>query len=93
MYYLTTPLITLGRKMTDFNLEEYFTSDQVKPNSTIWRWNLNNTPTEPSKRILIMAQLIQHCQTLNQKVMVKPDRRLRAKGLCVVFANTRTLED
>ena len=79
--------------MPDFNLEEYFTSDQVKPTSIIWRWNLNNTPSEPTKRILILAQLINHCQSLNQKVIVKPDRRVRAKGLCVVFANLKLLED
>lgn len=79
--------------MSDFNLEEYFTSDQIKSNSTIWRWNLNNTPSQSTKRILILAQLIKQCQDSNQKVIIKPDRRFRAKGLCVVFANSSLLED
>jgi hypothetical protein len=34
-----------------------------------------------------MAQLIEDCQQNNQKVSIRPDKRLRAKGLCVIFAN------
>ena len=68
-------------------LTDYFTSSEIKPGSYIWKWDLNNTPPETSSRILIMAQLIRDCQQNNQKVSIRPDKRLRAKGLCVIFAN------
>lgn len=76
--------------MSDFNLNDYFSPTQIKNSSTIWRWNLNNTPSDPTKRILIMAALINHCKSNNQTVLVKPDKRVRAKGLCVLFANSKT---
>ncbi len=79
--------------MSDFNLDHYFTSQQIKTHSTVWRWNLNNTPSQSSKRILIMAQLINYCKSLNQTVVVKPDKRLRAKGLSVLFANANSTSD
>lgn len=79
--------------MSDFILDEYFTCSQIKNSSTIWRWNLNNTPSDPTKRILILAQLINQCESQNQTVYIKPDKRIRAKGLCVLFANTNSLEE
>jgi hypothetical protein len=79
--------------LPDFNLHDYFTSDQIKPHASIWRWDLNKTPKSPVKRILLMAQLIQHCQDEDYVIQVKPDNRLRAKGLCVVFANKTNVPD
>lgn len=70
-----------------YTIADYFTSNEIKPGSYIWKWDLNNTPPETSSRILIMAQLIEDCQQNNQKVFIRPDKRLRAKGLCVIFAN------
>jgi len=71
----------------EYIISDYFTCDQIKPKTRIWKWDLNNTPSKTSSRILILAQLIKDCQQKNQKVLIRPDKRLRARGLCVIFAN------
>jgi len=73
--------------MPDFNFENYFTCERIKKNSFIYRWNLNNTPPSPIDRILIMADLINTCRSANHLINLRPDKRLRAKGLHVLFAN------
>ena len=77
--------------MLDIN--DYFTSEKIKNNSFIYRWNLNTTPTSPVERILIMANLITTCQNRGQKVNLRPDKRIRAKGLYVLFANELNLPE
>lgn len=79
--------------MPDVNFENYFTCDRIKENSFIYRWNLNNTPTSPIDRILIMADLINTCRSANQLINLRPDKRLRAKGLHVLFANQINLPE
>jgi hypothetical protein len=69
------------------DLDLYFTSQKMKTNSFIWRWNLNNTPSDPAERILIMSELIKKCRHQNQNINLRPDKRIRAKGLYVLFAN------
>ncbi len=73
--------------MAETDLDRYFTSQQIKSTSFIWRWNLDNTPSDPAERILIMSELIKKCKSENQNINLRPDHRIRAKGLYVLFTN------
>ena len=68
-------------------IEDCFTCSKIKQNSFLWQWNLNNCPADQVQRVLLMAALINQCHENNQTVRIKPDRRSRAKGLSVIFAN------
>ena len=76
--------------MTNINIKDYFSCEKIKNNSFIYRWNLNNTPSSPVERVLIIADLIKTCRERNQIVNLRPDKRVRAKGLYVLFANELT---
>lgn len=69
------------------NFEDYFVCEKIKQSTEIWRWNLNNTPKDPAVRILILAELIKYCQNNGNLVKMRPDKRLRAKGLFALFSN------
>ena len=90
----TLQLTIFGRKIvSEINIESYFTRDKIKTNSFIYRWNLNNTPPSAVDRVLIMAELINTCYSTNYAVNLRPDKRLRAKGLYVLFANQTHLPE
>lgn len=68
------------------NYESFFISHKVTPHSTIYKWNLNKVPNG-CDQILILAKLITACKREKKSVELRPDKRKRAKGLLVIFAN------
>jgi hypothetical protein len=68
------------------NYENFFISYRVNPHSTVYKWNLNKIPSG-CDQILALAELITACKNQEKTVKLRPDKRKRAKGLLVIFAN------
>ena len=69
--------------------EDYFHRTNLE-SGYYYKWDLNKVPKDYNQ-ILILAQLIQAQLDLNHKVVVRADKRKRAKGLPVVFVNYKQL--
>lgn len=64
-----------------------FTKKQLSEHSFLFCFDLNKVPNT-SQQILKLAELINFLEKQNYICSVKPDKRLRATDLFVVFANT-----
>jgi hypothetical protein len=69
------------------NYKDYFIKQSISEHSVVFKWNLNTIP-KGVNQILLLADLIRGCQEENKIVEIRPDKRKRAKGLVVIFANT-----
>lgn len=67
--------------------KDYFIKQAINETSVVFKWNLNAIP-KGIDQILLLADLIRGCQEENKAVEIRPDKRKRAKGLVVIFANT-----
>lgn len=69
-------------------IPECFHKKHLSEESLLFCFDLNNVPSS-SDQILKLAQLINFLEKENYICSVKQDKRLRANGLLVVFANTQ----